>query len=193
MSPDGRIVDWKLGFAGGDQKFVSQDGCFITHGMQVADVMNFSENKWSNYQHCHQGQYNQLSCWLLQKLAQGLCWAFSHLKSHGLKVSQSRTWRVMEGVVPVPLRNGCWKNLEVQRQAATNADFQHPASSSLAPAISEHSHLMVCVCDSHRHLPHAGPPPVGAGLLLCLAGTHAGVQARPPLSHLPCRTAGRHG
>lgn len=53
---------------------------------------------------------------------------------------------------------------------------------SLAPAISEQSHLMVSVCDTHRYLlPHAGPAQgpfymPSAGLLFCLAGTHAGVR-----------------
>lgn len=37
MSTDGRI-DWKPRFAGSDQKFVSQNGYFITHGTWFTDV-----------------------------------------------------------------------------------------------------------------------------------------------------------
>lgn len=51
----------------------------------------------------------------------------------------------MEDVVPVPLRNGCWKNLDVQWQAAIEADFQHPTSALLQPYLSSHISWSLCV------------------------------------------------
>lgn len=133
---------------------------------------------------------------MLQKLAQGLYLAFFHLKAHGLKVSQTKTWRVMEAVAPVPLRNGCWKKLEVQWQA-TYADFQHPTSALLQPYLSSHTSWSLCVTLTDTFCLMLAQPEVPSTCLVqgcCSAWLGPMLGSGMASSVTPaCRSTGRHG
>lgn len=194
MSPDGRIEDWKLGFVGADQKFVTHNGCFITHGTQVAvsavlteQVIKLPTLSPRSVQLAFLLVVSEISPRIVLnlfplKISQFKSKPDQNLESHGGCCSCTlKKWLLKEFGSAMTGSHRCWVST---------------SNLSLAPAISEQSHLMVSVCDTHRYLlPHAGPPwclsyMPSAGLPgwdLCWG------EAQPPLSCLPCRTAGRHG